>query len=201
VSGRTKRRKRAQQIAANAEPLRVGGSNYKTHVLTRLGENVLVLKPSASNRFFALLLMTLGVGVHLFGLYSLRWEPQWIGWLIGGFGFVFVLAGVAVFVSPARVEFDLREGVLRRKWLFRQRSWPLESVRAVQLVEGGWHGEGDSESAPYFTYQMNLVLNDESQPRINLTNHANWDATWTAASELAEFLNVPLLNEVTKDES
>ena len=201
---RTKRGKLSHEIAAEIEPLQVGASNYKTHALTRVGEELVVLKPSGGHWLFAFIFMVLGGGMTLAAGYSLSFpgDSRLVGWILGGCGLAFLLVGLAIPLASSRWEFDVREGTARQRRFvgLRQRSWPLDQVLAVQLVEGGWHGQSDSEGSPYFTYQMNLVLNDESQPRINLTNHANWNATWTVASELAEFLKVPLLDEVTKDE-
>ena len=65
----------------------------------------------------------------------------------------------------------------------------------LQLIHGGWYGGGDR---PRFnTYQLNLVFGGADRPRVNVTNTANWEATWSAASALADFLGVPLLDEVS----
>ena len=81
---------------------------------------------------------------------------------------------------------------------------PISDVIAVQFIDGGWHTPtrqgSDPPSAPYFTYQVNLVLDDEDEPRVNLTYHSNWQASWETAAGLAEFLDVPLFDEASEEQ-
>src|SRR5436305_1532001 len=76
---------------------------------------------------------------------------------------------------------------------------PLSDVLAVQLVRctggsetyGRMNVGGMSHDPP--TYQMNLVLDDERQQRLCLSEDTNWGATRADGAELASFLGVPLL--------
>jgi hypothetical protein len=52
----------------------------------------------------------------------------------------------------------------------------------------------------FHTYQLNLVLDDANQPRLNLSNHSDRDWTWETGQELAEFLEVPFLDQVVPKE-
>jgi len=79
---------------------------------------------------------------------------------------------------------------------------PLAEIIAVQIIEGGWHTAKGQHGMriTYFTYQLNLILDDESVPRWNLTNHAHWDSTWQSGRDLADFLNVPFMDQVSEEE-
>ena len=83
---------------------------------------------------------------------------------------------------------------------------PLAAVVAVQLIQGDWHKIKGNPAAgqpgrSYFTYQVNLVQDDEDEPRVNLTNHAHWEASYETAASLAEFLDVPLWDEASEGDA
>jgi hypothetical protein len=112
------------------------------------------------------------------------------------------------------VRFDRRTGLLtisRRPLGFRRSlqvvaSRPLTDIAAVQLLHAGWKSENVEVGEPgtpgsvvhrgYHSYQLNLVLNDPAEPRLNLCSHA--DRTWMrdAGQRLAEFLGVPLVDQI-----
>lgn len=123
---------------------------------------------------------------------------EWAGALCFAIGALCFLFFVLMIVFTQRVEFDREAGT----WSMRRGGWtryrPLDCIQAVQLIDGGWHGGVDH--GKYFTYQLNLVLDDAEQPRLNLTNVSNWDATWAIGSQLSEFLGVELLDQVSRTE-
>jgi len=166
-----------------------------SHVLTRSSGEVLCLRPRT---FFLLLALMFGGGTLALGTYVL-WLGNTAGYFIGAVGGLFVAVFLLLMAFTRRMDFDRTRGELVLRGLFSRRTIPLASIQAVQLIEGGWHGGGNSETPPFFTYQANLVLDNPDEPRLNLTNTSNWDATWTLANEVAEFLEVPLLNEVASE--
>jgi hypothetical protein len=122
---------------------------------------------------------------------------EWAGAVFAGIGALCFLLFVLMVVFTKRVEFDRDSG----SWSVRRggtRYRPLKCITAVQLIDGSWHG--GSEGARFFTYQLNLVLDDPDEPRLNLTNVSNWEATWQIGWQLSEFLGVELLDQVTRDE-
>ena len=60
-------------------------------------------------------------------------------------------------------------------------------------VSGGWHtADGDD----YETFQLNLVLKDRAEPRRPLVEQTELPPLRRNAQLLAEFLNVPLLDQI-----
>ncbi len=80
----------------------------------------------------------------------------------------------------------------------------LQDIAAVQVLYGGFERHSVEIGDPgtpgsvlyrsWHSYQLNLVLNDPEEPRVNLTSHS--DVTWMreAGQRIAEFLNVPLID-------
>jgi hypothetical protein len=120
--------------------------------------------------------------------------------VLGGFGLIFLLPGMLLLALPRQFNFDLDRQEMTVRPVAVQRR-PLAGVLAVQLIEGGWHSVRNDKgvTTTYFTYQLNLVLDDARRPRLNLTNHSHWESTWQMGQELADFLQVPLLDDVSED--
>jgi hypothetical protein len=74
---------------------------------------------------------------------------------------------------------------------------------AVQLVPGGLvdkapgpFGRGGGERV---SYQMNLVMADADQDRLNLTDDSDLDWARQAGQQIADFLGVPLIDQIADD--
>ena len=176
----------------DTRPLRALASTGTSHALRRPDDRLLTLTPISFvplvGGLFGLVILLVGGGIYL-----TSGHPG--GLFVGGIGAVFALAFLLIVLTARRFEFDRERGLIRVRRLGLRRCYPLERVRAIQLVPGGWHGSGTRPK--FFTYQLNVVFDDADRPRMNLTNHSNWEATWRAGSALAEFLGVPLLDEVS----
>ena len=101
--------------------------------------------------------------------------------------------------------------ISRRPFGFRRslqvvRSRPLTDIVCVQLLYTGWQSEhveigecgtpGSVIHRSYHSYQLNLVVDDRDEPRLNLGSHA--DVKWMreAGPRLASFLRVPLVDQL-----
>ena len=62
----------------------------------------------------------------------------------------------------------------------------------LQLISGGVH---QAEDGQFESFQINLVLADAVQPRLNLIEQDDLAETRTTASRVAEFLGIKLLDE------
>src|SRR5207253_4162587 len=113
------------------------------------------------------------------------------------------------------VTFNRRQGLVtisRRPFGWRRPprvvvSQPLADVVAVQLVYGGvatetqpdmYGGMGPGIEHQYDWYEFNLVLRGP-EPRLNLANGRNWVWIRQAGKEVAEFLSVPLVDQLYHD--
>jgi hypothetical protein len=182
----------SREIVVGAGPLPVRGEVYSDKTLRRAGPDRLVFNPDGVNPL-ALLPLILGGIVSLgvvVGALGGRGVPLWPS--CGGP--LLLALGVWLVVSPWRVEFDRAAG--RVRWSSRpgrRRERPLSDVLAVQLRyrRGGRRGGGGR-------YQVNLVLGDTSWTREQVaTLLLGGDDSRAAAAELADFLKVPLLDEVS----
>jgi hypothetical protein len=152
-------------------------------------------------------------------LEELRGNADLAGVLILVIGLVAVSALLLLgFLAPRGfhrwVRFDRRTGLMtisRRRLGFRQslqvvRSRPLTDIVCVQLLHAGSRSENSEIGEPgtpgsvihqsFRSYQLNLVVDDPDEPRLNLSSHA--DAQWMrdAGRRLADFLRVPLVDQL-----
>jgi hypothetical protein len=181
-------------LVADTTPLRVPGSTGVSHSLCRPNEQLLVIRPI---RFFPILGGILGLVLTLVGAGTVFRSGAPAGWFVGGVGAVCVVASGLIALLSRRFEFDRGAGFWQARRLGPGRRYPLGRIQSVQLIHGGWYGGGDRPA--YNTYQLNLVLADPDRPRVNVTNTTNWEATWGMASALADFLGVPLQDEVSEE--
>jgi hypothetical protein len=104
------------------------------------------------------------------------------------------------------VVFERRVGLQNKRRI--EKSYPLESILAVQLlhngrhtveerVQGGAPGGGDSYSVRSFHgYELNIVLDGTSTPRLNLLCLSDWKWIRQSGRQIAKFLGVPVIDEL-----
>jgi hypothetical protein len=127
------------------------------------------------------------------------------------FMFVLLLGSLS---APGRfkrwVQFDRRAGLLtinRRLFGFRRRLQvvqvrPLRDLVCIQLLYEGFHSTEIGEPGTpgsvidYRSYQLNLVFDDPKDPRYNLTTHSDWKWMREAGQTLADFLGIPVADQL-----
>jgi hypothetical protein len=187
----------SREVLVDTAPLAVGGAKgFRSMRLRRRGDRRLVLRPTGF-RLFSLIWF---LGAFVFLLMGVK--PAWVGhpnwelnlWGPALMGLPLLAIGTACFILPRTYVFDRVRGLLRvsRFGLFSRQERPLQEALAVQLVSQRSSGRGRKT-----TYQMNLILLDDQTPRLCLSNDNYWNATRANAAELADFLGVPLLDEVS----
>lgn len=145
------------------------------------------------------------------------WFDEWRCALLG-FGLAAFGGHLLISYLPPRFSFDLdrRQVVMSRRLL--RRTWPLEQVLAVQVCTGPmqrirpaarnprptWSVPKDRSVAwkdpdgtlNWMPYQLNLICDDERMSRLTIAYHA--DRVWIRAigTELAQFLRVPLIDQM-----
>lgn len=188
-----RRRKSEAVPEVDTTPLRALASTGASHTLVRPRDSLLILKPI---RVVPVVGCILGLVLLLVGLGIALRSGHPAAWFVGGIGLVITAAFSALVLFTRGFTFDREGGTYLVRRFGSSRRNPLDQIRVVQLIPGGWHGSGDRPK--FYTYQLNLVLNDPEEPRLNLTNTSNWEETWRIASELADFLEVPLLDRVSR---
>ena len=91
-------------------------------------------------------------------------------------------------------DFDLGRRHVRYRIRLTRRRRTLDAILAVQVLPGVVYRS--DEGLDYRQYQLNLVLDDAGTPRLNVSNHADLARTREIGRQLAELLNVPLLDQV-----
>ncbi len=181
----------SREVAVGTTPLFVSKANFQTKSFRRVGDQLLVVKPtgykvfSLVSFFFGTLLVWAAVSQAIWGT-----EPVLKIFFAACGGSIFLVIGVGLWFLPRRFEFDREAGRMRVSRSARNER-PLRDVLAVQLIE---QPRGRKIGT---TYQINLVLDDIRRPRVNLSNHTDLEATRTDGADLANFLGVPLLDDVT----
>jgi hypothetical protein len=193
-----------RDFVVDTDPLPGGGANFQTHGLVVPREGELVLRPSRGFRIVALILIL--VGCAPLAIAGTMWSAHGrdTGVLILlGFGLLFSVSGLLMFILPRRHTFDIEKQLWTAHGPLGRSTRPLTDILAVQLIEGGWHttrsGPNHTPSS-YFTYQLNLILDDDGTPRRNLLNHGHWDSIWQTSDRLADFLGVPFQDLVSEAE-
>jgi len=105
-----------------------------------------------------------------------------------------------------QLNFERRVGFRNVRRL--ERTYPLESILALQLLHNGRHtveelhhggapGGGDRYSVRSFHgYELNLVLDNPSTPRLNLLCLSDWKWIREAGKQIGEFLGVPVIDKL-----
>lgn len=189
--------------SVDSEPLKAYGWNFQNKTLAICGSNLAKLSPSRGMRLFGYVALAIACVPLSLCVYFYRPNADVLQFLVlGGFAAVFAMAGFLLLLVPGSIVFDKSARTVTWRQFGLRRVYSLDSIQAIQLMHGGWHTVKGSDRAPvsYCTYQVNLVLRDEAQERMNLTNHSNWDGSWQTAEQLAEFLSVPLIDTVSDGE-
>jgi hypothetical protein len=149
--------------------------------------------------------ISLAVGILQLGIFcacvaEVGWGGQQASGLLIGLlplagGLAFSLSGLFLLLNLGLVRFNRAVGELTIRRPLRQYKHSLADVRAVQVVSGSRYS---SEDGDYETVQINLVLNDPAQPRRNVVESHEGEATCQIARQLADFLRVPLWDVVSE---
>jgi hypothetical protein len=116
--------------------------------------------------------------------------------------FVLLIFGVplsfgGVVLLGRRFAFDSRTGEMTMRHFWRTRRRPLTDIVAVQVLNGGVFSSGAKR---VISYQLNLVLDDASEPRLFVAYNCDEADILEKSKLLAEFLRVPHLVENLSDQ-
>jgi hypothetical protein len=163
------------------------------------GEDVLVLRPRS--RFWVRLassLLTLGLALVVGWFAFPALLGQVAAWL------TFVLVGAMAHIGLRRQllygdHFDRQARLLTLGRVGDKETYPLAKVLAIQLVPAGLVHEFARpfrRGGERVSYQLNLVLADTDQDRLNLTHDSDLEWARQAGAQLADFLGVPLIDQI-----
>jgi hypothetical protein len=204
-----------QRIPIDPWPLARSVEEYRSLEVSRPSDGVLLIGPkkrAAAGVIIPGVLVVLG-GALPTALAIAFEAPWWLSLLFGLVVLFFLVVLVRSALSHLRwVRFDQRTGqlVIEGRVGFRreprvERTYPLATVRAVQLLHNGWHsitepqGAGEQQTIShraFFGYELNLVLDDPQQPRLHLFSLSDWQWIRQTGQSIGEFLGVPVLDRL-----
>lgn len=177
-------------------PLQSGGSNFKTHVLTKKSPSILVYKPSVGMALFAFIFFAIGLGVLFFGILASVSPFKNGTWIMYVVGFLFSVFGIVIFYTSYKPRvFNKQLGLYYKSYkqpIYKsitkdsKNCIRLNQIVAIQII--GEHIKGDKSS--YNSFELNLVLKDAK--RVNVIDHGSIKAVIADAETLSAFLNVPI---------
>jgi hypothetical protein len=182
------------------EPLKGGGTNFKTHVLEETHPGRLEFRISPGMIAFSAVFAFIGLALLGYKLATASWPYHKNDWSVLVIGAVFALAGLGMLYSGStRAVFDRNRG-----YFIKSRKRPeqvaapstlknhvaLHRIHAVQLLSEYCKGD----KSRYFSYELNLVLDDGS--RLNVIDHGDLQTARADAQTLAAFLGKPLWDAV-----
>ncbi len=139
--------------------------------------------------------------------------PAWLAVVVS----VVLCVGLAMFVrsqlsSLKWITFDRRakQFLIERRVGFRnqrrvERAFPLESIKAVQLLHSGRHsvteqqGAGEQQwtsSREFHGYELNLVVDETEAARVNLASLSDWQWIRETGGHIAEYLGLPVIDKL-----
>lgn len=193
----------SREIDVEQSPLPGRGMHFKFSV-NRPEEGQFRLLPARGVRVLGWTLCVLGWPVLILGLFGLfkqfvmfvqnrlMLEDVVTVLVLLSLGFPFAYFGTAL-LGP-RFLFDTTSRELTIRSFGRTRRRPLRDILAVQMINAGLFGSKNSDGDERFvSYQLNLSLDDQSEPRLFLAYNPDLADMEMKAKQLADFLNVPLL--------
>lgn len=130
----------------------------------------------------ALLVVQQILRLHLDNLLAVMFLLAWGG--------AFSLLSIKLLGRRCRFDSGSGELTIRQLLLLRSVRRPLTAVMAVQVINAGKFG---NDQERFISYQLNLVLDDQNEPRLFVVYNSDFDDMVAKAKQLADFLQVPLL--------
>lgn len=182
------------------EPLKRGGTNFKTHRLKEKDHHKMKFVPTTGAKLFCGIFVVMGSAflfLELFvGFSDPGTDPFWSRVMLILFSLVFVGVGAGLYYFKAvpRV-FDKWAGFYWKGFkkpvnMYDRTSGGefarLGEIHAIQVLVK----RVSSKNGSYNSYELNLILKNGS--RLNVIDHGNMRAVKSDAQTLASFLNKPV---------
>ena len=182
----------------NWEPLKSGGTNFKTHKLVDVSSLRMEYKASIGSIVFGSVFVIAGIGI-----FSINFFDAFNFW-IALFGVVFAGAGGYLLKKVLEpIVFDKSLGFFwKGKTSPRQANditeiktvANLDDVHGIQVIKEYVKSRSSKgRDTSYYSYEINLILN--SGERLNVVDYGNANSILRDASTLSTFLNKPVLVE------
>ncbi|VAX28095.1 hypothetical protein MNBD_IGNAVI01-2953 [hydrothermal vent metagenome] len=181
-------------------PAKGGGANFKTHNLVQVNMNRMKFSSSLGAKIFYSLFLLMGLGLAVVFLYQ-QLAKNNSGFTFdllfpSLFGLFFaVVGGLLLYFGTKPIVFEKSSG-----YFWKGRKNPetvynmsevkdyvkLKDIYALQIISEYIK----SSKSSYYSYELNLVLNDAS--RINVIDHGNLKKIRKDTLKLSQFLRKPV---------
>ena len=180
--------------------LKSGGSNFRTHKLIEVNYHRFEFKATVFMKIFCMIFFIAGLAVFfVFGtntidMHNFSMDFESLFPLL--FGLIFALVGaLLLYFGTKPIVFDKTYGYYWKgrkepaqtyDQSIKKASTPLSNIHALQIISE----HVSSSKSSYWSYELNLVLNDSS--RLNVIDHGKLESVRTDAQKLSGFLGVPV---------
>jgi len=186
-------------LEINWQPIKKGGSNFRTHKFVRVDQAVLKVLPTLGLKIFIHFFLIAGASALAFFVYLLFEKTQPVEepfFVLLVFGLIFSVISVVMNKTiGVSGTFDKISG-----FYWRGKKGPREvpnahadkrftafsNIYALQIIRERVR----SDESTYSSYELNLIRKDKS--RVNVTDHSNIKRLREDAKLLSEFLGVPV---------
>jgi hypothetical protein len=176
------------------QPLKSGGSNFKTSSLIKVSDMHYKYNLSTQGKLFIGLFLIIGMLVFIGGLALISEDTA--GWGLLAFGSLFIFGSLIIYKFMGKpINIDYSIGCVwkgnKPPQLSGNRKESADSVffsdiYSFQIIKERVHSKNNS----YYSYELNLVLKDNS--RFNLIDHGNIQQIRKDAEVLSAFLGKPI---------
>jgi hypothetical protein len=196
-----------RSLRVGTSPMATSHTRVCNRMLSEVDGRRLVIKPNWKGRVLGLGLMMVFSAWIAGAVFAIRFwprEPAWQFWpAVAAWGFGILLGsllwigGLSFLLASSAFHFDQTTGELTHGSRWSRRRRRLASILAVQLLRTQ-AGRPDPRHGSLHRplYELNLVLDDPTTPRLNLSCHGDLPWTADAAKKLADLLGVPILDLV-----
>ena len=173
------------------------GTGFLTAAMLGLGGWIFVLGLSFITSF-QLGGMIVGLVILAFGLIPVGFGCLFLDSILRGEG----LLRFHFDHGSGKLVIDSRRGLSKNHHIVSSRA--LTDVLAVQLLYGGYHrvsrtsDSGTCSTENHYAYEMNLIVDDAEKPRLHVCGHADWQWMRGTGHKLAEFLDVPVIDQLSQ---
>jgi hypothetical protein len=183
-------------------PLSNGGQDFKSHKMVRIDDDHVEFRISFQSVMAYLSILVVGVVVMIISIFGKMMGMSGsgnpivmflIGLLFAGLGF-YLFRKAKQIIAINRVYPAIYKGKVDPANVINPQTIEyfhyLDKLHALQLLQKYVKSDSDGKDNSYFSYELNLVLHDGA--RIKVLDHGNINAMTKQASDLSDFLNVPL---------
>ena len=202
-----------RRIPVEDWPLAGRVAERRTHEVVRSDESLVIAPKQRSAAVQLLAMMFLGASAVPVLVASLFDLPVWMAAIVSIVFFLMLLLLVRGDLASRKwMTFDRRANrfLLEKRVGFRnqrlvERTFPLDSIKAVQLLHSGRHsvsepqGAGDQQwisNREFHGYELNLVVDEKDAARVNLASLSDWQWIRDTGGQIAEFLGVPVIDKL-----